>query len=617
MSTWNLSVFLKNKYLRICPYGKKQLDYLVKGCLRDTILLLIAVVAIVIVWNGFFRFQSGVYLLESIVLTAYLVFTEVPNSRLQKKENQVLSVLMLYLSRVKHRYMSCRHIANSIVDAAEGMGHEMERLSMELYRLLMEDNRKIKIRSYIEKQDMNRYWKLFMIQVYEVSEKGDDYFSENIEHIRMELMEEIYRRKHREYAYTGYVFVTVAPFLMMPVLKYWGMEFATELFFFYSGTGRILETLVFLVTLFIYKLISEAKEITFLAGKKREHIINADIFFRTETMKGVIRNLEQKGGQIRTKVKKMLLKSGATVGYGRFIFQCLCCAMAMFLTLAVFVSSGHSREKQEILSYVENMDQIAPVVSNEKRQLLEKYILEITVSCSQESQIGKEAVREKLRKKIRLGNEFTENAVVEEVMKRIQRYKQAQGSWQEFMLCLLGGIVAGVLPLLQLYLRTGMIQKEAECEVKQFQSVVLMERRLYGITTVGLLEDMEAFSVCYKSVLRRCISSYGFNAKEALLQLKKDGMSIFSGFESLADAFLSVDDVGIEDAFAEVENDRRLLEKMSRLETKVMQERKKDTMELLTRVPMILAVGAYFILPFFIYSLQSVSDIFTLLEEMQ
>lgn len=612
-----MSGFLKNKYLRICPYGKKQLNFLVKRCLRDTIVLLVAAVVAVIVWNGLFRFESGIYLLESIILAVYLVFTEVPNYFLQEKENQVLHAFMLYLSRVKHHYMSCRHIANSIVDASEGMGHEMERLSMEMYRLLMEDNRKTKIRSYIENHNMNRYWKLFLIQAYEVSEKGDSYFSENVEHIRMELMEEIYRRKCREYAYAGYVFVTVAPFFMMPVLKYWGMEFASELSFFYTGMGRVLETLVFVATLVVYNLISEAKEITFLSGRKREHIINTDILFRTETMKGIIRQLEKKGGRIRNKVKKLLLRSGEIISYGRFSFQCLCCAAAVFLILAAFVSSGHVRERKEILSHVENMDQIAPVVSDEKRELLEKYILEITELCSQESHTEKEIVREILRKKIRLGNEFTETAVVDEIMKKIQRYKQARGTVLELMICLLGGIGAGMLPVLQLHFRAGVIRKEVESEVKQFQSVVLMERRIYGITLVGLLEDMETFSICFKGVLRRCINTYGFNAKEALMQLKRDGMSIYSGFESLADAFLSVDEVGIEDAFAEIENDQRLLEKMSRLETKVMQEKKRDTMELLTRIPMVLAVGVYFILPFFLYSLQSVSEIFTLLEEMQ
>jgi len=144
-----------------------------------------------------------------------------------------------------------------------------------------------------------------------------------------------------------------------------------------------------------------------------------------------------------------------------------------------------------------------------------------------------------------------------------------------------------------------------------------MERKSIGITVIGLLEDMEAFSICFKGVLRHCINSYGFDAQRSLLQLKEKGMMICSGFEGLADAFLCVDEVGIEEAFAEIENDRRLLERMTRLDAKMLQEKKRDNMEILVRIPMILAVGAYFILPFFFYSLQSVSEVFEMLEEMQ
>ena len=159
-----------------------------------------------------FRDNSFVYLSESIILVICLVFTEVPNYKLQEQENLIFRNLLLYFPRVKHHYLSCRHVANAVVRASEGMGAEMEQMAVEMYRLLMESNRKEKIREYIGNRDINRYWKLFLVQAYEASEQGDVCFAENMEHIRMALMEDIYRRKCREYAYTGYVFVTVAPF---------------------------------------------------------------------------------------------------------------------------------------------------------------------------------------------------------------------------------------------------------------------------------------------------------------------------------------------------------------------------------------------------------------------
>lgn len=534
-----MSDFLKAKFLRICPYGKQYLETLVNQCSLTMLLLAIFAVMAILIWNSMFSFFSPFYLTESILLALFLVGTEVPNYQLQEKEQQIYQELLLYCSRVKHQYMSCHHIANSILEASMGMSYEMERLAGEMYHLLMEGNRKEKIREYIQYRGTNRYLKLFLIQAYEVSEKGDLYFQENLEHIRLELMEEIYRRKRRTYAYSGYVFVTVAPFFLMPVLKSWGLEFAPELVSFYAGAGTVLETSVFAATLVIYDLIGRAKEITLFSAPGREKLIQTEWFYQSNIIAAMVNQLEQTEGKISNRIRRLLLQSGEYVSYGRLCVQMLLLAMASFLFLSVFFADLQTQEETMLLLAA------------------------------------------------------------------------------EVCVCVAGGILAGSVPLLRLFLRARMIQEEAEHEVMQFQSILLMERRMQGVTIVGLLENMENFSQCYKGVLRRCINSYGTNPKKALLRLKEEGSQLHGSFESLADAFLSVDDVGIEAAFAEVESNRRLLERMNRLEAEIKQERRLDSIDLLSRIPVILAVGAYFILPFFAYSLQGVYEVFALLEEMQ
>ena len=209
-----------------------QLNGLISQCVRKMGTIIGLSIVVLVFWNGLFGVNSVLYMLESVMLASYIVCMEVPNYFLQEKENKVYNELILYFSRVKHRYKSCNHIANAVVNAADGMSYEIEQLAWELYRLLLEGNRKNKIRDYMEEKGLNRYWKLFLIQAYEVSENGNIYFDENVEHIRLELMEEIYRRRRRQYAYSGYVFVTVTPFFMLPVLKNWGLGFTSELDFF-------------------------------------------------------------------------------------------------------------------------------------------------------------------------------------------------------------------------------------------------------------------------------------------------------------------------------------------------------------------------------------------------
>ena len=99
--------------------------------------------------------------------------------------------------------------------------------------------------------------------------------------------------------------------------------------------------------------------------------------------------------------------------------------------------------------------------------------------------------------------------------------------------------------------------------------------------------------------------------------MKEEGEKLHSSFAELADGFLSVDEVGIAKAFAEVEHNRILLEKMSQLEAEISLEKKKDSTELLSKIPMFLAVGVYFIIPFFLFSMYGVFEVFELLEELR
>lgn len=612
-----MSIFLKAKFLNVCPYGKQYLDKIVDECKRDMLLLAGLAVIVLILWNGLFGSFSKLYLLESIGLALYIVGMEVPNFRLQERENKVYRELLIYFSRVKHRYLACRHMANAVMDAADGMVYEIQRLADEIYQVLMESNRKENVREYILYHKTNRYLKLFLIQAYEVSEKGDMYFAENIENLRLELMEEIYRRKRRAHEFAGYTFVTVTPFFMMPVLKQWGLEFTPELEFFYAGTGVLLELVTFIVTNIVYGMIIRAKEITLFARQSGERIFNTDFFYENSKVLAAMKRLEKLEGKISSRIRQLILQSGERTSFGKLSFQILLLMSSAFLVLTMFVAKTHDKERRIVLEKVDSIETIAPVASEEKQAILATHILEVTRQCCEKTDTTEEEIKSLLRERIRLGNESMEQAAVQEIKNKLAQYEKAKGSFWEVVFCLFGSIGVGLIPLLQLVYQAKTIQAGAVYEVRQFQAIILMERKLQGITIMGLLEDMEVFSQCFRGSLRRCINSYGAGPKKALVRLKEEGRALHESFEELADAFLSVDEVGIEAAFAEVESNRRLLEKMTQLEAEISMERKKDNTDLLAKIPMLLAVGAYFILPFFMYSLSGVYEVFELLEEMK
>lgn len=612
-----MSDFLKTKFLSICPYGKQKLDKMVRDCIQRMLLLIVLSSFLLLTFNSLFSYGTKLYLLESIILAVYLVGVEAPNHYLQKKENKIYEQLLLYFSRVKHYYVARQHIANAVLDASEGMGYEVEQIAYELYHLLLENHRKEKIREYMEDHGSNRFLKLFLIQAYEASENGDTCFLNNVEQIRLELMEELYRRKKRAYLYAGYSFVTVAPFFSLPVLKSWGLGFTPELYYFYAGIGRLLEVLIFALTIIIYGFLANAREIVMFTEGTREQILCFDCFYQTDTVMRIIKSLEKKESAISKFVKQLILRAGEQISYGRLCIQMLLLASVTFLSLAVFFAETHRQERKIVLEQVDNIKELFPVAGEEKKEILASYILEITDLLRRKRQIQREEIVELVRSRVKLNNEHMEQETVKEIERRLAQYKKARGNIVEVIICLTCSLAAGGIPLLRLMFRIKMIQSEAEYEVKQFQSVLMMERKNYGVTILSLLEDMEIFSVCFKGVLRRCINSYSSDSAKALRRMKQEGSKLHAGFEYLADSFLSVDEVGIEKAFEETENNRRLLEKMSQLKAEIEQEKKRDSAELLARIPMLLAIGVYFILPFFVYSLQGVLDVFELMEEMQ
>lgn len=607
---------MQAKYLRICPYGKKHLQQMMNACYREILWLIMLTVPVVLIWNSMLGVYSPVFFLESVFLAVYLIGMEVPNFKIAKKENEVYRELLTYFSRVKHCYMACHHISNAVMNAADGMSYEVQRLAECVYRILTESNRKETVRSYILYQQANEYLKLFLLQAYEASEKGDAFLCDNMEHLRLELMEELYRRKKRAHEFSGYVFVSVAPFFMMPLLRSWGLEFAPELSHFYTGAGMLLETITFLITLLIYRLISTAKEIT-LYEKRGEKLWNDDFFFRLPVVSSLIYRFERAEGKISNNVRKLIVAAGEKTCFGKICVEMLVVILTAFWGLTSFNAISHQKERRMILERVESIDVIAPVAGDEKKAMLSGHILWVTKEYKNKSGVTVEEIRALLRERIRLGNEAMELMAVQEIQEKLEKYRNAKMSWQEMMLALLGSMGFGMLPLTGLWFRAKTVRVGAEYEVRRFQTIILMERRLPGITVVGLLEDMEVFSRCFAGVLRRCINAYGTGAENSLLRMKQEGACLHESFEELADAFLAVDEVGIELAFAEVESNRRLLEKMSQLEAEISLEEKKDSTDLIAKIPMFLAVGVYFILPFFIHSLQDVYEVFELLEGIQ
>lgn len=616
-----LAEAIGRQYMRCCPYGTERLKKISYQTARTTMYIAFILGAAVFLWNLYIEHKISSYCVACIALAAYVSCIEVPEWHIRRVEERLCHSMLSYFAAVKHLYLSCKNIPNAIHDAAEEAEEEMRLHAAVFYDILMGNERRERVRDYVASEANHRYLKMFLVQAYEASEKGDmktlysdSLFSENMEYLRMEVMQEIYRRRRRAYELSGYTFVALAPVFMMSVLRKWGISFTAELEGFYAGAGNSILLLCFIATLAVYAAINRAKEVGL---QRREARSATERIAEQRKIRMLLKKVEQPAGKWMEALRKLLIQSGATASPEGVLVRMAGDAMLVLIIVLFFFGSLHIRERRELLQDATHMELIAPTASEQLQRTLGKHILTLTKQYSHKSIPTEEEVLIELQKLIYLPNRETERAVAGEVLQRLLALRHAHIKWYEILLCLFCASLGAVLPIAELEYRKQLIRAGAVEEMKQLQSVVWLERRLEDLTITELLEDMEIFAVVFQPVIKECVNSYSSGPREALQKMKTTGKLLHESFSDLADGFLAVEEVGMEEAFAEVENNRNMLEKMSQLEADIQLERKKDSTDLISRIPVCLAVGAYFILPFLWTSFAGVGEVFLMLEEMQ
>lgn len=555
-----------------------------------------------------------------IVFLNYIICLETLQSRINAKEKALTKELTHYFASVKHIYLAKKNVPEAIKEAADGMSREIFLLSNQLYEILSGTERKEKVREYALDQSTNRYLKLFISQAYEASERMDmvhenhekvSLFAKNIEILRVGMLQDVCNQEKKSFRFKGYIFVATIPVFVMPVLRHWGMDFSRDMVEFYKTAGPLVEAFALLITLFSYDNINKAKMVSLLKGNK-----NSD-FFDRKIKKGIIRKfmdaVELKHNPVFDKMRTMLKETSSNQSFGAFATRILLAVMLGTLFMVLFISSFHIRTRHSLVSEVTSLENVVYVTSIRQEEVITKNILDMTNEYLRSDDISMETLVTDFNSRMFLPNRESVNKICEEIQRRILEYRSEYFRWYEFVLSLLCGILFGFVPVLSLRYRHGIAMASKRDEIRQFQSIIIMERAFPGITIQEILEEMETFAVVYKVSLRECINSYSAGPREALVALK-DRESSDTEFVEIVDGFLAVETVGAMTAFAEVENNRKMSESMHALNEDILLEKRTDYSELLSLLPTVVVMGIYFIVPFCYYVFGSIMEVFTMLE---
>lgn len=608
---------VENMYYMICPYEHSYLQRLATiTCIITVMLSIVGFFAVA----GLGIFMEGhitLYCFACIVFLVYVIGKEVLQARISKAENQLLGELVRYIAAVKHQYYFHHDIPRAVLEASEGMQYELRRHALHMHNILSASDRAEKVKEYALSQRTNKYLKMFIVQTYSASERGDirnkngeSLFAKNMEALRHEIKQDMRMKQKKAYKFSGYSFVAVTPIFFIEVVKTWACDFSPELTGFYAGTGNFLVVICFLATLFIYSIINKAREVNSEVAVQSDDYLQSIV--NKGKMKRILDRVESSPRKLFKDIRKMLVDCGDNTSLSVFFLKMAVIGIVAFFGAMIFDVVVHEQSKIRLTTDPDGIEMVITSVNRTQIDLVCSNVL-MLVKENKDKDLTVEQLSNKFEQRVPTANVSIVKAAGEEIYRRIKTYKRQYVHWYEYLACIVFGLACSFVPVVSLSYRHKLMIVGRDAEVRQFQAIILMERMFPNITIVSILEEMETFAVMFRPSIRECINSYSSGPRQALEELKQKE-SDHTWFVELIDGLLSADSVGIAAAFEEVENNRDSFERSKEIEAEVALDKKRDNTDFLAGIPMFLVIVVYFVGPFLI---NSVVDLLSMLDVMR
>lgn len=193
------------------------------------------------------------------------------------------------------------------------------------------------------------------------------------------------------------------------------------------------------------------------------------------------------------------------------------------------------------------------------------------------------------------------------VFNKLKSYEGAYFKWYYMLAALLAGIVGFKFPVWLLKFNAAELQVRMEDEVIQFQAIILLLIYFDDVNALTILEWMDMFADVFSSSISRCITSFTMDEDAALKRLEED--EPFEMFANLVENLQMVDNVGVLQAFNELEATRLSYQEKRAQENGFSVTRKASMASMIAMVPMIVVIGAYLIAPIMYFAFSSMNDL--------
>ena len=541
-----------------------------------------------------------------VLLLVYVMNTEIVVFMTVSLELKILEEMCGFFSNVRHNFYLNQMVDDAILLALQDTKSlEMKLHAKKIYEVIISSSLKEAAVAY-NASTQNRYMKMFLslcMNVVEYSDKevrGQNLFTANLDNLKKEINNEILKIKKIRYKFSGFTFVAIAVCVPIDAIKSYGLSMLPEMDSFYNGSqGIIYVTITILTALFIYILNNKLKEMK--VSIPREHTVLKHLE-KVGLIRTALGNYMEKHYSRMAKLQIELKRLGETITPRQLLLKRMFFSALTTIGMVLFFIYLHGVNQLNLVHKVTQLPTEISAVNESQKETIKETILEYVSRYLKMKSLEKSEILTELVKQGTFYKDKLNDAIVNEVLFRIEKYNLEYFHWYELLICIVIGVIVFYLPYWLILYKKSIQQMNMEDEVNQLSAIIYMLMYCDHITVKQLLEEMELFAVVFKQPLQECINDYNSGDVEALERMR-DGEA-FEPFKRLVNNLIRCDDVAIYKAFDEIAADRENYHERRKLENEILVQKRADRAQLLSYLPAGLVL-IYLILPMIVTSMDA------------
>lgn len=581
------------------------------------IFILIALATIIITHSN--------WLLMSILLIFELFIVDtMVDGMVDKIDNNLLKEQIDFFAEIRHAYHEYNMVEEAIYQVSLDDEKSVSKQGEKIYEILSSDDPETELEKYYDVAP-NSYLKEFAGISYLTQEFGDreedgaSLYLKNVDNITQEMQIEILKRDKLNYVFQSLTIISIAPVLLLEILKSWAVSNFTFTSSFYNGKlGLIVQVLIVILTVVSYIMTRKLKD----NGGVQAEMANKDNpwqekIYKIPVLKQAVNAFVPKPGTKDYRKMQNLMKDSASKKKMEWIYiNRIFMAIITFILTIIFSIILHKvavnyvytepTTEQQVLGKLSEKNQVkADELTKQDNYFLDKLKgnLKITVDDIKKAMLKSPYYDE-------TSDEKRMKSDAERILGKLKVINSEQMQWFEILMACGFSLIAYMAPVWMMIFQKKMRQMEMENEVMQFQTIILMLMKIERISVEMILEWLERYANIFKEPISKCVNNYESGAWEALEELKnsvtnKDMIRIVESLQA------AVEKIPIREAFDELDADRDYHKEKRKDTNDQLVSRKGLIGKAVGFAPMICLFVGYLIIPLVVIGLTSMSSTFS------